>query len=61
MNLMFISEGLRNIYNTGHSFNMLSVIVPIYNEEKCIARCIESIMQQDYPKGDLEVLSVRNI
>lgn len=37
---------------------MLSVICPIYNEEKYIARCIESIMQQDYPKDDLEVLFV---
>lgn len=37
---------------------MLSVICPIYNEEKYIARCIESIMAQDYPKGDLEVLFV---
>lgn len=37
---------------------MLTVICPIYNEEKYIARCIESIMQQDYPKDDLEVLFV---
>lgn len=37
---------------------MLSVICPIYNEEKYIARCIESIMAQDYPKNDLEVLFV---
>ena len=37
---------------------MLSVICPLYNEEKYIARCIESIMDQDYPKDDLEVLFV---
>ena len=37
---------------------MLSVICPIYNEEKYIARCIESIIQQDYPKDDMEVLFV---
>lgn len=37
---------------------MLTVICPIYNEEKYIARCIESIMAQDYPKDDLEVLFV---
>lgn len=37
---------------------MLSVICPIYNEEKYIAKCIESIIQQDYPKDDLEVLFV---
>ena len=37
---------------------MLSIICPIYNEEKYIARCIESIMAQDYPKDNLEVLFV---
>lgn len=37
---------------------MLSVICPIYNEEKYIANCIESILQQDFPKEDLEVLFV---
>ncbi|MBR4135022.1 MAG: glycosyltransferase family 2 protein [Bacteroidales bacterium] len=37
---------------------MLSVICPIYNEEKYIAACIDSIMEQDYPKDDLEVLLV---
>lgn len=37
---------------------MISVICPIYNEETYIGRCIESIMQQDYPKEDLEVLFV---
>ena len=37
---------------------MLSVICPIYNEEKYIGKCIESIIRQDYPKDDLEVLFV---
>lgn len=37
---------------------MISIICPVYNEEKYIAKCIESIMQQDYPKDDLEVLFV---
>ncbi|MDE7467258.1 MAG: glycosyltransferase family 2 protein [Muribaculaceae bacterium] len=35
---------------------MLSVICPIYNEEKYISKCIESILSQDYPKDDLEVI-----
>lgn len=34
----------------------LSVICPIYNEEKYIESCIESILAQDYPKDDLEVI-----
>lgn len=37
---------------------MLSIICPIYNEEKHIAHCIESITQQDFPKDDMEVLFV---
>lgn len=37
---------------------MLSVICPIYNEESRIEECILSILNQDYPKDDLEVLFV---
>ncbi len=37
---------------------MLSVICPIYNEEKYIAKCIDSILAQDYPKDNLEVIFV---
>ena len=37
---------------------MLSVICPVYNEEKYISQCIESLLQQDYPKDDLEILFV---
>lgn len=36
----------------------ISVICPIYNEEKYIAKCIDSIIGQDYPKEDMEVLFV---
>lgn len=35
---------------------MLSVICPIYNEEKYIAKCIDSILAQDYPREELEVI-----
>ena len=35
---------------------MLSVIVPIYNEEKYIAKCIDSILEQDFPKDELEII-----
>lgn len=37
---------------------MLSVIMPIYNEEKYIGKCINSILEQDYPKEDMELLLV---
>ena len=36
----------------------LSVICPIYNEEKHIAACLNSILRQDFPKEELEVLLV---
>lgn len=37
---------------------MVSVICPVFNEEKYIVKCIDSIVDQDYPKDDLEVLFV---
>lgn len=37
---------------------MLTVICPIYNEEKYIAQFLDSLLQQDYPKNDLEILLV---
>lgn len=36
----------------------LSVVCPIYNEEKYIGKFLDSILQQDYPKDDLEILLV---
>lgn len=37
---------------------MITVICPIYNEEKYISDCIKSILSQDYPKDSLEILFV---
>ena len=37
---------------------ILSIICPIYNEEKYISRCIESIKWQDYPKESIELIFV---
>lgn len=36
----------------------LTVICPIYNEEKYIAQFLDSLLKQDYPKDDLEILLV---
>lgn len=40
---------------------MLSVVCPVYNEAKYIDVCIQSILDQEYPKEDLEVLFVDGI
>lgn len=37
---------------------LVTIICPIYNEEKFIENCIESILLQDYSKNCLEVLFV---
>ena len=36
----------------------ISIIIPIFNEEKYIARCLDSIIESDYDKSKLEVLLV---
>lgn len=37
---------------------MVSVICPVYNEERYIKNCVESILSQDYPLDDIEILFV---
>ena len=36
----------------------VSIIIPTYNEERNIAKCLSSIFGQNYPKSSLEVLVV---
>jgi len=36
----------------------VSIIIPCRNEEKFIGKCLDSIINQDYPKENLEVLVV---
>lgn len=40
---------------------LVSIVCPIYNEEKFISRCIDSIIGQDYPKDFLEVFFVDGV
>ncbi len=40
----------------GNINEIVSVIVPVYNREKCIRKCIQSIQNQSYP--DLEIIIV---
>ncbi len=35
-----------------------SVIIPCRNEEKYIVRCLDSLLEQDYPKDKMEILVV---
>ncbi|HJD92276.1 glycosyltransferase family 2 protein [Bacteroides coprosuis] len=37
---------------------MISIICPIYNEEKYIASCIQSMLNQDIPKENLEIFFI---
>ena len=38
----------------------VSIIVPVYNGEKVIGECIESLLNQDYPKDKYEIIVVDN-
>lgn len=38
----------------------VSVVVPAYNEEKFIGACIESLLNQDFPREDFEIVLVDN-
>lgn len=37
---------------------LVSIIIPLMNEEKYIDRCIQSIISQDYPLANMEVIFV---
>lgn len=36
----------------------VSIICPIYNEEKFIAACVDCMLRQDYPQDSLEILLI---
>ena len=42
----------------GEDHPFVSIVIPIRNEEKFIAQCLQSVMDQDYPKDRMEVLVV---
>jgi len=37
---------------------LISVIVPFYNSEKTVRRCINSLLNQSYPKNEYEIIFV---
>ena len=38
----------------------VSVVVPVYNAEKTLAECINSLLELDYPKENLELIFINN-
>jgi len=41
-----------------NDFPFVSIIIPCRNEEKYIGKCLDSVISQDFPKENLEVLAV---
>jgi len=39
-------------------FPFVSIVIPMLNEEKYIGQCLESILKQDYPKENIEIVVV---
>lgn len=39
-------------------YKFISVVIPVYNEEKYIVDCIESLLKQTYPKEYMEIIFV---
>lgn len=38
----------------------VSVVIPALNEESCIARCLLSVLDQDFPHDQMEIIVVNN-
>ena len=36
--------------------NLVSVVIPAYNASRFLERCIQSVWQQEFPRGSLEIL-----
>ena len=39
-------------------YHFISVVIPAYNEEKLIGKCVDSLKKQDYPKENFEIIVV---
>lgn len=37
---------------------LLSIIIPLYNSSKWLPKCLDSILNQDVPSGDLEIVCI---
>lgn len=52
-------RGMKQLPNTKWQ-PAISVIIPAYNEEEYIEKCIESLVNTDYPKNKLEVIVIND-
>jgi len=44
------------MHYANNKFPFVTIIIPAYNEEKYIAKCLEKWVNQDYPKDSYEIL-----
>jgi cellulose synthase/poly-beta-1,6-N-acetylglucosamine synthase-like glycosyltransferase len=51
-------KNVANISEISAELPLVSVIIPVYNEESVIKRRIENIYESSYPKGKMEVIVV---
>lgn len=58
LNLYFFK--IKKKENKFKRYPMVSIIVPIYNSESTLKKCIKSIVNQNYPKEKIEVLFIDN-
>ena len=49
---------MKNTHNNYLPF--ISIVIPVYNEEKRIGKCIESLCKQTYRKKHYEILVIDN-
>lgn len=47
--------------NLQNNLPLVSIIIPCHNEEKFIGKCLDSILEQDYPSDKLEVFVIDGI
>lgn len=60
--LILFLKNRKKLYDTSFLFNLpsVSIITPVYNEEKNIARTINAIKKLKYPKNLLEIIVVND-
>lgn len=46
--------------NKDSNLPTISVVMPVYNEEEKIERCLKSIREQDYPQNKIEIVFVND-